>query len=198
MTSNNISSLGSNSNKKNTNICHETVIFFQCIQIRKVELVKLLRLSWSTGELEVKFSQMQYQTMNEFETLRNCNVFGMQEASSSVLTLLQKSCSLKLQFHLFIIVKPNVLHVDCKSGYVVIMRKDTSEFEDLQRRGPELGQVHGVIYRKAFGESCKHKNVVGEGFGIINRESKIISGAFNLSCNLTKGNNMYHDDTQVN
>ena len=79
--------------------------------IRKLELVKLLRLSWSTGELEVKFSQMQYQTMNEFETLRNCNVFGMQEASSSVLTLLQKSCSLKLQFHLFIIVKPNVLHV---------------------------------------------------------------------------------------
>ena len=82
-----------------------------------------------------------------------------------------------------------------KSGYVVIMRKDTSEFEDLQRRGPELGQVHGVIYRKAFGESCKHKNVLGEGFGIINRESKIISGAFNLSCNLTKGNNMYHDDS---
>ena len=146
-------------------------------------------------KLQEKFSHIQYQTMNEFETLQNCNVFGMQEASSSVLTLLQKSCSLKLQFHLFIIVKPNVLHVDCKSGYVVIMRKDTSESEDLQRRGEELGQVHGVIYRKAFGESCKHKNVVGEGFGIINRESKIISGAFNLSCNLTKGNNMYHDDS---
>ena len=79
--------------------------------IRKPELVKLLRLSWSTGELEVKFSQMQYQTMNECETLRNCNFFGMQEAFSSVLTLLQKSCSLKLQFHLFIIVKPNVLQV---------------------------------------------------------------------------------------
>ena len=81
-----------------------------------------------------------------------------------------------------------------KSGYVVIMRKDTSEFKDLQRRGPELGQVHGVIYRKAFGESCKYKTV-GEDFGIINRELNIISGAFNLSCNLTKGNDMYHDDS---
>ena len=39
-----------NSNKKDTNVCHETVIIFQCIQIRKLdlELVKILRLSWST------------------------------------------------------------------------------------------------------------------------------------------------------
>ena len=39
---NNISSLGrrSNSNKKNTDVCHETVIIFQCVQIRKLGLVK--------------------------------------------------------------------------------------------------------------------------------------------------------------
>ena len=43
----NISSLGGNSNKKYTNVCHETMIIFQCIQIRKLELVKILRLSWS-------------------------------------------------------------------------------------------------------------------------------------------------------
>ena len=42
----------------------------------------------------------------------------------------------------------------CKSGYVVIMRRDTSEFEDLQRRwADEPGRVHCIIYRKAFGES---------------------------------------------
>ena len=73
----------------------------------------------------------------------------------------------------------------CKSGYVVIMRTDTSEFEDLQRRwADEPGRVHGIIYRKAFGESCKYENVVGEGFGIIDGKLKIFSGAFNLA----KGN----------
>ena len=45
---NNISSLGSNSGKKNTKLCHKTVIIFQCLQIRKLELVKILKLSWST------------------------------------------------------------------------------------------------------------------------------------------------------
>ena len=39
---NNIPSLGTNSIKKNTNVCHETAIVFQCIQIRKQELVKIL------------------------------------------------------------------------------------------------------------------------------------------------------------
>lgn len=78
----------------------------------------------------------------------------------------------------------------CKSGYVVIMRTDTSEFEELQRRWDEPGRVHGIIYRKAFGESCKYKNVVGEGFGIIDGKFKILSGAFNLA----KGNDLYHDD----
>ena len=76
----------------------------------------------------------------------------------------------------------------CKSGYVVIMRTDSSEFEELQRRWPnEPGRVHGVIYRKAFGESCRGMNVVGEGFGIMNGVFRIISGAFNPA------DDEYHD-----
>ena len=68
----------------------------------------------------------------------------------------------------------------CKSGYVVIMRTDTSAFRELQAKWPqEPGKVHGIIYRKAFGESCKGRKVVGEGFGIMNGEFKMISGAFN-------------------
>ena len=66
-----------NSNKKKTRCCHETVIIFQCIQIRKLELVKILRLYWSTC------INQKYQTMNEFETWQNCNVFGMQNVSFS-------------------------------------------------------------------------------------------------------------------
>ena len=152
-------------------------------------------------KLQVKFSHIQYQTMNEFETLRNCNVFGMQKASSSSLyyknvvvlsysfiysSSSNQMCSRSLELANCIVLKVAkvdfVIAIHCiarlpaavrersqrssngthfKSGYVVIMRKDTSESEDLQRRGEELGQVHGVIYRKAFGESCKHKNVVG-------------------------------------
>ena len=81
----------------------------------------------------------------------------------------------------------------CKSGYVVIMRTDTSEFEDLQRRWDEPGRVQGIIYRKAFGESCKYENVVKEGFGIIEGKLKIFSGAFNLA----KGNDLYQDDRAV-
>ena len=40
-----------------------------------------------------------------------------------------------------------------KSGYVVIMQTDTEEFKELQKKWPnEPGKVHGIIYRKAFGE----------------------------------------------
>ena len=70
----------------------------------------------------------------------------------------------------------------CKSGYVVIMRTDTSEFKELQTRwSGEPGHVHGAIYKKAFGESCNDVNVIGEGFGIIDGEFKIVSSAFNES-----------------
>jgi len=78
----------------------------------------------------------------------------------------------------------------CKSGYVVIMQTDTKTFKDLQAAWPrEPGQVHGIIYRKAFGESCKGLKVVGEGFGIINGVFKIISGAFNPA------DDDYHDNS---
>ena len=78
-----------------------------------------------------------------------------------------------------------------KSGYVVIMQTDTEEFKELQKKWPnEPGKVHGIIYRRAFGESCKKVNVVGEGFGITNGEFKTISGAFNP----THGDD-YHDDS---
>ena len=79
----------------------------------------------------------------------------------------------------------------CKSGYVVIMRTDTAEFKELQRKWiNEPGKVHGIIYRKAFGESYNDVNVVGEGFGIMDGEFKIISGAFNPS----HGDD-YHDNS---
>ena len=51
--------------------------------------------------------------------------------------------------------------------------------------------IHGIIYRKASGESCKYENVVGEGFRIIAGKLKVFSGAFNLA----KGNDLYQDDS---
>ena len=45
-------------------------------------------------------------------------------------------------------------YTHCKSGYLVIMQTDTSEFKELQKKWNERGIVHGTIYRKAFGESC--------------------------------------------
>ena len=51
--------------------------------------------------------------------------------------------------------------------------------------------INGIIYRKAFGESCKYENVVGEGLGIIEGKLKIFSGAFNLA----KDNDLYQDDS---
>ena len=67
----------------------------------------------------------------------------------------------------------------CKSGYVVIMQTDTEEFQELQKKWhEEPGKVHGIIYRKAFGESFNQVGVVGEGFGIIDGELKTISNTF--------------------
>ena len=53
----------------------------------------------------------------------------------------------------------------------------------------EPSQVHGIIYREAFGESCNNVNVVGEGFGIINGEFLTKSFVFNSS------NDDYHNDS---
>lgn len=80
----------------------------------------------------------------------------------------------------------------CKSGYVVFTKTDTKEFEDLQAKWPnEPGKVHGIIYRKAFGESCNEVKVVAEGFAIMNGEFKTVSGAFNPA------SDDYHDETDV-
>ena len=80
----------------------------------------------------------------------------------------------------------------CKSGYLVIKRTDTSEFEELEKKWQEPGIVHGTIYRKAFGESCNDVTVVGEGFGIMNGTFTIKSGAFNPA----HGDN-YHDSSDL-
>ena len=77
----------------------------------------------------------------------------------------------------------------CKSGYVVIMQTDTKEFQEKQR-WCESGQVHGTIYKIAFGESCDDVKVVGEGFGIIDGKFKTTSGAFNPAYG-----DYYHDNT---
>ena len=45
----------------------------------------------------------------------------------------------------------------------------------------EPGRVHGIIYRPAFGESLNDVKAVGKGFGIIDGEFKITSGALNPS-----------------
>lgn len=81
----------------------------------------------------------------------------------------------------------------CKSGYVVIMQTDTREFQEMQKKwNREPGQVHGVIYRKAFGESLNDVKVVGEGFGVVNGEFKFNSGALNPS----HGDD-YHDNSYL-
>ena len=78
----------------------------------------------------------------------------------------------------------------CKSGYVVIMRTDSKEFQEKQNKWHERGRVHGTIYRIAFGESCDDGTVIGEGFGIIDGKFKTTSGAFNPA-----HDDDYHDDT---
>ena len=80
----------------------------------------------------------------------------------------------------------------CKSGYVVITETDTEEFKKLQDEWPnEPGKVHGIIYRRAFDESCNDVKVVAEGFAIMNGKFKTVSGAFNPN------KDDYHDSTDV-
>ncbi|XP_068752140.1 uncharacterized protein [Montipora capricornis] len=78
----------------------------------------------------------------------------------------------------------------CKSGYVVIMRTDSEEFQERQNKWHERGRAHGTIYRIAFGESCDDGTVIGEGFGIMDGKFETKSGAFN-----TAHGDDYHDDT---
>ena len=87
----------------------------------------------------------------------------------------------------------------CNGGYVVIMQTDTEEFKELQKEWKEPGIVHGIIFKKAFGESCNVTKarqsctveVVGEGFSIREGEFCTVSRAFNRG---EKGG-IYHDDS---
>ena len=84
-------------------------------------------------------------------------------------------------------------------GYVVIMQTDTIEFKNLQKEWEEPGIVHGIIFKKAFGESCnvtkKRKSctveVVGEGFSI--RKGKF--GTDSRAFNRRENGGIYHNDS---
>lgn len=79
------------------------------------------------------------------------------------------------------------------------MQTDTQEFKELQKKWKEPGIVHGIIYKKAFGESCNvtqksescTADVVGEGFEIINGKFGTVSRAFNLR----DDGDIFHDDS---
>jgi hypothetical protein len=75
----------------------------------------------------------------------------------------------------------------CKSGYIVIQDTNPKKFEKLKIKEP--GQVHGAVYRNAFGESVNDAKVVGEGFAIQDGEIKYISGVFN-----NPQGSPFHDD----
>ena len=74
----------------------------------------------------------------------------------------------------------------CKSGYLVIVDTETEKFKKYKQQSP--GQVHGAVYRSAFGEECTAKNVNAEGFSVMNGVFKINSGVFNPA------KDGYHDD----
>ena len=92
-----------------------------------------------------------------------------------------------------------VNNTECKSGYVVITRTDTTEFQKLKEEWKdEPGQVHGVIYRKAFGESLKDVTAIGEGFSVLNGSFEQLSGTLNTGqCapNYHSGNICMHEDS---
>ena len=68
----------------------------------------------------------------------------------------------------------------CKSGYLVIMDTGTEKVEQFRgKTSKSPGQVHGAVYRSAFGEECNTRIVIAEGFSVMNGEFKINSGVFN-------------------
>ena len=76
----------------------------------------------------------------------------------------------------------------CKSGYLVIQDTDDNCNPPQKQYPNEPGIVHGAIYRRAFGESCQDRKVVGEGFAILNGRFKTTSVSFNAA------NDDYRDD----
>ena len=78
----------------------------------------------------------------------------------------------------------------CKSGYIVI--QDTDSENVKKWIGKEPGQVHGAVYRNAFGESVK-KSVVGEGFAYRNGKCEVEKFEINSSVFNNPTGSVYHD-----
>ena len=79
----------------------------------------------------------------------------------------------------------------CKTSYIVIQDTDSQNAKKWIGKVP--GQIHGAVYRNAFGESVSEGNVVGEGFALRNgkyevEKFEINSGVFN-----NPKDSMYHD-----
>ena len=66
------------------------------------------------------------------------------------------------------------------------MDTETEKVKKFQQYSP--GQVHGAVYRSAFGEECTARHVNAEGFSVIKGEFKINSSVFN------RAKDAYHDD----
>ena len=71
----------------------------------------------------------------------------------------------------------------------MIMDTGSEKVKKFQQHIP--GQVHGAIYRSAFGEECTTRQVNAEGFSVINGEFKINSSVFNAA------KDSYHDDKRT-
>ena len=79
----------------------------------------------------------------------------------------------------------------CKSGYIVI--QDTDSENVKKWIGEEAGQVHGAVYRNAFGESLKKAKVVGEGFAYRNGKCEFEKFEINSSVFNNPKGSVYHD-----
>jgi hypothetical protein len=79
----------------------------------------------------------------------------------------------------------------CKSGYIVIQDTDSENVKKLI--GKEPGQVHGAVYRNAFGESVNEAKVVGEGFAVRNGESKVEKFEINSGVLNNPKGSIHHD-----
>jgi hypothetical protein len=79
----------------------------------------------------------------------------------------------------------------CKSGYIVIKDIDSENVKKLI--GKEPGQVHGAVYRNAFGESVNEAKVVGEGFAVRNGESKVEKFEINSGVLNNPKDSIHHD-----
>ena len=69
------------------------------------------------------------------------------------------------------------------------MDTETEKVKKFQQYSP--GQVHGAVYRSAFGEECTARHVNAEGFSVIKGEFEINSGVFNPA------KDGYHDDKRT-